>query len=47
MQTEDFEKFLKDKLKKDAINEEWMKKHLIIDTITNEDIKELLGDNDE
>ena len=43
----EFEKFLKDKLKKDGINEEWMKKHLIIDTITDEDIKELLGDNDE
>ena len=32
---------------KAGLNEEWMKKHLIIDTITDEDIKELLGDNDE
>ncbi len=43
----EYEKLLKDKLKKDGINEEWMKKHLVIDTITDEDIKELLGDNDE
>tara|TARA_A100001201_G_scaffold78092_1_gene70135 strand:+ start:170 stop:298 length:129 start_codon:yes stop_codon:yes gene_type:complete len=26
-----FEKKLKDKLKKEGINEDWMKKHLIID----------------
>ena len=43
----EYEKLLKDKLKKDGINEEWMKKHLIIDTITDKDIKELLGDDDE
>jgi hypothetical protein len=43
----DFEKLLKDKLEKDGINKEWMKKHLIIDTITKEDIEELIGDKDE
>jgi hypothetical protein len=43
----ELEKIFKDKLKEDGINEEWMKKHLVIDTITDEDIKELLGDNDE
>lgn len=43
----EFEKLVKEKLKQDGINEEWMKKHLIIDTITEEDIKELIGDKDE
>jgi hypothetical protein len=43
----EFKKLLKEKLKQDGINEEWMKKHLIIDTITDEDIKELIGDKDE
>lgn len=43
----EFEKLVKEKLKQDGINEEWMKKHLIIDTITKEDIKELIGDKDE
>jgi len=44
----DFEKLLKNKLEKDGINKEWMEKHLIIDTITKEDIEELVkGDNDE
>jgi len=44
----DYEKLLKERLVKDGINKEWMEKHLIIDTITKEDIEELVkGDNDE
>ena len=43
----EFEKALKNKLKQNGINEEWMKKHLIIDTINDEDIEELIGDKDE
>lgn len=44
----DFEKLFKDKLEKDGINKEWMEKHLIIDTITKEDIEEFKkGDKDE
>ena len=43
----EFEKLVKEKLKQDGINEEWMKKHLIIDTITDEDIEELIGNKDE
>tara|TARA_R110000744_G_scaffold501_1_gene1893 strand:- start:176 stop:337 length:162 start_codon:yes stop_codon:yes gene_type:complete len=34
----DFEKLLKLKLAKDGISKEWMKKHLIVDTITEDDI---------
>lgn len=34
-----FEKKLKDKLKKENINEDWMKKHLIIDVDLMEDKK--------
>lgn len=48
MPTKDFEKLLKEKLEKDGINKEWMEKHLIIDTITKEDIEELKkGEKDE
>jgi hypothetical protein len=35
-----FEKKLKDKLKKENINEDWMKKHLIIDVNLMEDKNE-------
>ena len=41
MQTKDLEKILKDKLIKDGVNKEWMEKHVLIDTITKEDIEEL------
>ena len=34
-----FEKKLKDKLKKEGINKDWMKKHLIIDVDLMEDKK--------
>ncbi len=34
-----FEKKLKDKLKKEGINEDWMEKHLIIDVDLMEDKK--------
>ena len=30
-----FEEKLKDKLKKEGINEEWMKKHLIIEVLSD------------
>ena len=40
MQTKDLEKLLKEKLEKDGVNKEWIEKHLIIDTITKEDIEE-------
>ena len=41
----DFEKLLKEKLAKDGISEDWMKKHLIVDTIEKEDIDDLLDKN--
>lgn len=48
MQNKDFEKLLKEKLEKDGVNKEWMEKHLIIDTITKEDIEEFKkGDKNE
>jgi len=42
-----YEKILKDKLIKDGVNKEWIKKHLIFDTITKDDIDELTGDKNE
>ena len=39
----DFEKLLKEKLAKDGISEDWMKKHLIVDTITKDDIDDLIN----
>lgn len=36
----ELEKIFVDKLKEDGISEDWMQKHLIIDTITEEDLKE-------
>jgi len=42
MENKDFEKLLKDKLAIDGINKEWMNKHLIIDTITDEDIDDIV-----
>lgn len=39
---DNFEKLLKDKLAKDGINKDWMKKHLIIDTVTEEDVEDIL-----
>ena len=48
MNKKELEKFIKSKLKKDGVNEEWMKKHLIVDTITKEDIEEYQkGDKNE
>ena len=41
----DFEKLLKEKLAADGISEDWMKKHLIVDTIEKEDIDDLLDEN--
>jgi|TARA_R110000803_G_scaffold139084_1_gene205754 hypothetical protein len=35
------EKLLKDKLAKNGINQKWMNEHLIIDTITDDDINEI------
>ena len=32
-----FETKLKDKLKKEGINEDWMKKHLIIEVLSNDE----------
>lgn len=43
----EFEKLVKEKLEKDGVNKKWMEKHLIIDTISKEDIEELMGDKDE
>tara|TARA_R110000822_G_scaffold164392_4_gene304769 strand:+ start:5992 stop:6189 length:198 start_codon:yes stop_codon:yes gene_type:complete len=37
----DIEKLLKDRLAKNGINQKWMNEHLVIDTITDDDINEI------
>ena len=51
----DFEKLLKQKLAKEGVSKDWMKKHFIVDTITKDDIDDykdeilnsIEGDKDE
>lgn len=48
MNKKELEKLLKQKLKENGVNNEWMQKHLIIDTIEAEDIEEYQqGDKNE
>lgn len=41
MKAKELEKLLKDRLAKDGINQKWINEHLVIDTISDDDINEI------